>query len=198
MCGVAYFAHVGGFLSGAALAVVLLKMKLLGVERYEKSLLELWGLEKSETEEHIRKDIPFLQQQSLESAPASGEAEGEVVVSEGPEPFVEPDIFFSQRDKPSEEFIRFKCSCGKRLKVPAGFAGRSVRCRQCQRRLTIPKKCPSGPETIPAEPQKAKEQLIRFVCSCGKQIKVPAKFAGKSGRCPRCQSQLKIPDRPGK
>ncbi|TFG45792.1 MAG: rhomboid family intramembrane serine protease [Candidatus Brocadiia bacterium] len=36
-------------------------------------------------------------------------------------------------------------------------------------------------------------ELIRFVCSCGKNIKVPKKFAGKKGKCPRCQNKILIP-----
>jgi len=35
--------------------------------------------------------------------------------------------------------------------------------------------------------------MVRFQCPCGKQIKAPAKYAGKKGRCPQCQQQLIIP-----
>lgn len=43
-----------------------------------------------------------------------------------------------------------------------------------------------------AEP--AVEEFIRFICSCGKRLKVPAKLSGKSGRCPRCSERVRIPE----
>lgn len=50
----------------------------------------------------------------------------------------------------------------------------------------------SEPATIPLEP---KEESIRFTCSCGKGIKVSAKYAGKTGLCPSCKSKVKIPEK---
>jgi membrane associated rhomboid family serine protease len=123
--GVAYFAHLGGFASGAALAVIMLKTKWVGVERHEKSLLQLIGLEKSETEEHFRTDFEPWQQQYL-----------------------------------------------------------------------VPDSARSEPETIPLESEKRREDFIRFVCSCGKRVKVPPAFAGRTGRCPKCNSPVKIPENP--
>ena len=35
--------------------------------------------------------------------------------------------------------------------------------------------------------------LIRFSCLCGKRIKVPAEYAGQTGRCPACKKLIKIP-----
>jgi len=46
--GVAYFAHIGGFLAGFALAIFMLKTKMIVMERDETSILELLGLEKKE------------------------------------------------------------------------------------------------------------------------------------------------------
>jgi membrane associated rhomboid family serine protease len=188
--GAAYAAHIGGFLSGAALAVLMLKAKWVGVERYEKSLLQLWGLDKGETQEDLATDLSLLQQEALETEPVTSEPQAPAEPSAAS---VDPEIFFAQKDKPTNEFIRLKCACGKKLKVPAQFAGRTGRCPQCQKRFTIPDKRPAEPEAAPQQPQKQKEPFIRFTCSCGKRVKVPADFAGKSGRCPRCQTHLKIP-----
>ena len=35
--------------------------------------------------------------------------------------------------------------------------------------------------------------MIEFKCSCGKEIKVPTKYAGKRGKCPNCHKILTIP-----
>ncbi|MCA9195169.1 MAG: hypothetical protein KDB03_25530 [Planctomycetales bacterium] len=34
---------------------------------------------------------------------------------------------------------------------------------------------------------------IKFKCSCGKDISVPDAFAGKNGKCPKCQQPVKVP-----
>ena len=39
--GVAYFAHLGGFAGGVILAILMLKFKMVTMERYEKSLLQV-------------------------------------------------------------------------------------------------------------------------------------------------------------
>ena len=43
--------------------------------------------------------------------------------------------------------------------------------------------------------QESGDGMIRFVCPCGKRIKVAAKYAGKAGKCPRCKKRVKIPEK---
>lgn len=43
--GVAYLAHIGGFVAGFGLALIMLKTKFVTVERYEKSILQLLRLD---------------------------------------------------------------------------------------------------------------------------------------------------------
>jgi len=43
-------------------------------------------------------------------------------------------------DMPEEEFIRFTCSCGKRLKMPSKYTGRMDRCPKCNACVRIPDK----------------------------------------------------------
>lgn len=38
------------------------------------------------------------------------------------------------------------------------------------------------------------EDLVRFLCSCGKKLKVSRKFLGKFGKCPKCGQEIKIPE----
>ncbi|MBW1811955.1 MAG: hypothetical protein JRJ87_27470 [Deltaproteobacteria bacterium] len=101
-----------------------------------------------------------------------------------PEPiFLEPIV--------TEEFIRFYCTCGKKIKVPGIHAGKSGRCPACSARFKVPQQSQAEP---PA--QQTADDLIRFACACGKKIKVPAKLAGRTGRCPRCQVEVTIPEKP--
>lgn len=56
--------------------------------------------------------------------------------------------------------IVFTCECGKRLKAGEQIAGRSVRCPQCERMLTVPKLATHTPPTQPpaAEPAAPSEE----------------------------------------
>jgi len=48
-------------------------------------------------------------------------------------------------------------------------------------------------EKIPFELEEPKDELIRFMCACGKKVKAPVKYAGKVARCPRRKKRVKIP-----
>jgi hypothetical protein len=61
-----------------------------------------------------------------------------------------------------------------------------------------PKTISLEPQIPPASPDASrgeKEDFIRFACSCGKHLKMPAKYAGRMGKCPKCNARLKIPDK---
>jgi membrane associated rhomboid family serine protease len=130
--GVAYFAHLGGFAGGFILAILMLKLKLVVMEEgYEKSLLQLLSGEKGPTK--------------YESTPYY---------------FGHPGL--SERDLEITEPVTTE---------------------------------PARPKTISLEPEPAKEEFIHFTCSCGKRIKVPVKYAGKTGRCPKCKLRVRIPEK---
>jgi membrane associated rhomboid family serine protease len=130
--GVAYFAHLGGFAGGFVLAIVMLKLKLVVMEEgYEKSLLQL-------------------------IAGRKGPAEYEST------PYYIGHSGITQRDLERPEPVTTE---------------------------------PTKPKTIPLEPEPPKEEFIRFACSCGKRFKMPAKYAGKTGICPKCKLRVRIPDK---
>jgi hypothetical protein len=45
----------------------------------------------------------------------------------------------------------------------------------------------------PAEKLVSKESFIYIQCKCGMRYKISAEFAGKTGKCPRCNQRVKIP-----
>jgi membrane associated rhomboid family serine protease len=139
--GVGYFAHLSGYAAGFGIAVVLLQTGVIKMERYERSLLERFGLDKSRSEEQsslgrlyggFAQDLEYLN--SIQTQQPT-EAQQEQL--QPPE-----KISLSQLQKrpavPPEQFIRLQCSCGKRLKVPAKFAGRVGSCPVCKKRIRIP------------------------------------------------------------
>ena len=141
--GVAYFAHLGGFAGGVVLAILMLKFKILTMERYEKSLLQIIEeYRHPPTDESPRGYYSFL------NATANEQPELPLVPIP-PVPFEPKTISFDP---------------------------------------------PEQPQTIPLETQTPKDEFIRFACSCGKRLKMPAKYAGKTGKCPKCNGRLKIPN----
>jgi membrane associated rhomboid family serine protease len=130
---VAYFAHLGGFAGGFVLAVLMLKLKIVKMERYEKSLLQVFADYKKpssdEFEPQYKGYLGMIQkelQEQPESIATRSPAEQKTIT-------LEPEI-------PKEEFIRFTCPCGKRLKMPSKYAGRTGRCPKCNARIKIPDK----------------------------------------------------------
>jgi membrane associated rhomboid family serine protease len=129
--GVAYFAHIGGFLAGFGLAILLLQAKLVVMERDEKSILELLGLVKRDTPAEHRGDMAYWQQWQGGEGP-SGEKEEQTQREQPPPPVP------LAAQAPSERLIRFTCRCGQRIKVAGRFAGQIGRCPKCSVRLRIP------------------------------------------------------------
>jgi len=120
--GVAYFAHIGGFIAGVGLAILMLKRKVIVMERNEKSILKLLGLEKKDKPKRYRKDLSHLQQKR-------GKQESEEA---------EPETTPFEPEEAPEQFIRFRCRCGQSIKIPSQYAGRIGRCPKCSARLRIP------------------------------------------------------------
>jgi len=177
--GVAYFAHLGGFASGFAIAVVMLKMKWITMETYEKSLLQLLNLEKTPESNYGETNEDFWARQIASVDTATAEPETIPFDQKPPEPepiFIEP------------MFIRFYCSCGKKIKVQGIHAGRSGKCPACSAKFMVPQESQTEP---PA--QQEETDFIRFLCACGKKIKVPEIHAGKSGKCPACSAKFIVP-----
>ena len=81
--------------------------------------------------------------------------------------------------------IEFCCSnCDKRYSVPAEYAGKKARCRECNQTNVVPMK--DGNQV---------EKLIAIKCAkCSHQVKVKSKYAGKKLKCPKCASVIAVPD----
>jgi len=133
--GVAYFAHLGGFAVGLGVAVLMLKKGWIKMERYEKSLLELVAERVHPSADEFRPDLGAYGgwENQLED-----EATDAVVETPYEDKFVEPEQVAVVAEEPKADFIRFVCSCGKRVKVPTRYAGKVGRCPRCKKRVQIP------------------------------------------------------------
>jgi membrane associated rhomboid family serine protease len=132
---VAYFAHLGGFAVGFGMAFIMLKMRWVVMERYEKSLLQMWTQRKNPPPDSFASN-PGMFPYDLET--------------KKPQP--PPNIPMLNLNRKNVDI-----------------------------------------EKTPSELDKSKDDLIRFVCPCGKKVKAPIKYAGKLAECPRCKKRVKIP-----
>jgi membrane associated rhomboid family serine protease/predicted RNA-binding Zn-ribbon protein involved in translation (DUF1610 family) len=218
---VAHFAHLGGFAAGFVIAVFLLERKWITMEDYEKSLLQLVGLHKKKSffdGDYLDPNFAYLQQQAQEAAttaPGSDVAPSltaDPKVYEQPLPVTEQPIEAAiqsqavsstgkaQAVSPTgavqaevqQEFIKVVCSCGKKVKFPIQYAGRTGSCPKCGKPIAIPKDGGSITEKS-AMQSRVIDDMIRFSCKCGKKIKVPREYSGKNGKCPQCGARIKIP-----
>ena len=190
--GVAYFAHVGGFASGFAIGILMLKKKWVTMERYEKSILQIWmdrinppadnfvsstsqfarviGYdinEEAKATKSLKLDVNLLDEDTGSNEEAEVKVRKEAFYGGGGDLKTEKPIL-----------IQFACSCGKKFKVPAKFGGKTVRCKACQKTMRIP--------------LKAEKQFFKLTCTCGKKFTMPKEMAGKRGRCPRCKGIITI------
>jgi len=127
---VGYFAHIGGFVAGVALAILLLKTGKITVEKYERSMLDLLGLgnKKLRTATIIGDRTHWQHKWEVqEQAKALQET-----------PPAEPEETSDEPEETPAGFIRLKCSCGQPIKVSSQYAGRIVRCPKCSHRVKIP------------------------------------------------------------
>ncbi len=198
---VAYFAHLGGFAAGFGITLVMCHKGWITMEKYEKSLLQLWE-ERRRAKEKEPLDVAYarlglhlteeeLQQEASDSATPP---ELEAMPSAPTEP--EPAPLHLGADG----FIRTACACGNAIRVTRQYVGRTVRCPRCRHPVVIPAQteffgpAPALPPVVTSKPKKAPDKHIRFICACGKRMKVPVEYAGHSAKCPQCGAKLKIPD----
>ena len=200
--GVAYFAHLGGFSDGFGLAVLMLKTKMVTMEKYEKSLLELVAGRRQTAEQKFDPTYGYLQRELRDiNSAETKEAEmpgiaytQQQVTNKLNDKSLRKNVL-SVEDFFQEESIRFTCSCGKKVKVPAKYAGKTERCPGCGSQVRISEKSGSERETTSLESEKPKEKFIRFSCTCGKRLKMPEEYAGNKGKCPNCKKQIQIPEK---
>jgi len=129
---IAYFAHIGGFVAGFTIAVILLKIKYITMTNYEKSLLQVFA------------DFRSIPQAKVFHVYRADRFENKKVQSVDSE-----KEFFSKTRPPSlvqsaavpklvDNFVYFECECGKHIKMDPQYAGRTVKCTQCKKTIKIP------------------------------------------------------------
>jgi membrane associated rhomboid family serine protease len=148
---VAHWAHLGGFAGGFAMAVVLLKTKVVKMERDELSLLQAIGIDKRPEQKrlgHNPVDFYEAEMRRVERETAANRLEyaeaapPPPVRMAAPVPIPAPRPMASAAVKSAasqdEQLVRFSCKCGKSIKAPARLAGKKGKCPRCGEAVVIP------------------------------------------------------------
>jgi hypothetical protein len=77
------------------------------------------------------------------------------------------------------------CRCGEKLKVPAE-SPEHMDCTRCGARIRLRRGRPAGNTA-------GGDGFIRFLCPCGRRLKVSADGVPKAGRCPDCGRVVPVP-----
>jgi len=127
-----YCAHILCVGAGVGLAMLMLKKKWLVMERDEKSLLQMLSRkEKGEEEGKGEKAGEKEEKEDLEAV----EKQLERVEREK----AEPKRIAPEAEKLDDDFVRFRCECGHRIKVHKKDAGKTGRCPKCLRWVEAPR-----------------------------------------------------------
>ncbi|MDD5064885.1 MAG: rhomboid family intramembrane serine protease [Phycisphaerae bacterium] len=157
---ITYYAHILCVGAGGGLAILMLKKNWLVMESDEKSILQMFS--KKENEEELdkegekkgekqeSKDSQTVEKQlttadgakaelnpisSASHFPAGGDSRvGQPAPAAALQQKTAPVV-----EKPQDDFIRFKCECGHRIKLHKKDAGKAGRCPKCSRWLEAPR-----------------------------------------------------------
>jgi len=137
---VGYFAHLGGFVAGVGIGIILLKCKIVKMDKWEKSILAVMAdpFNKEQQESHATKynrDLQVLEKTENREPPEA--------VEQKPKATPELEQRLSNSDflkplPPQQDFIHFVCECGKKVKIASKHAGRMGKCPQCHMRIKVP------------------------------------------------------------
>ena len=194
---VAYCAHLGGFAAGFGAALLMCQKGWITMERYEKSLLQIW-------QEWRRGSLPPAYEAVLTQA--ASPSTREPPDSDAPIPLPPPslphvpllDLHDAAPRATAAAPILVQCSCGHTIQASRRYEGKIVRCPHCRESVRIPGQGEPRHPPKPSVPQEAltSDDYIRFSCRCGQTVKVPSGYAGRWGKCPQCGVRLQIPPSP--
>ena len=135
--GVTYLSHFFGFLAGISIAMVALKNKWVEMAKGERSLFDVLEKRKIEVEEAIKETNEFVEEEKKEVL-LERPAESAVLEALPGAKKIMPEKTQQSAGAKVEDFIRFYCVCGQRIKVPKGYEGKAGRCPKCKSLVRIP------------------------------------------------------------
>jgi hypothetical protein len=81
---------------------------------------------------------------------------------------------------------RVTCRCGEKLKIPPETPER-IECAKCGARIRLRR------AATPSDKDETGDGYLRFLCPCGRRLKVTAAGRPAAGRCPDCGRVVPVP-----
>ncbi len=81
---------------------------------------------------------------------------------------------------------RVTCRCGEKLRIPPDAPER-IECPKCGARIRLRRSVPKD---------QTGDGFLRFLCPCGRRLKVPTVGRPSAGKCPDCGRTVPVPTAP--
>src|SRR6516225_1388802 len=88
---------------------------------------------------------------------------------------------------------RVTCRCGEVLKVKSGGPER-IDCPRCGARIRLRRRSSASTPASLQGVSETEDGYIRFVCPCGRRLKVRAADRPEAGKCPDCGRVVPVPE----
>ncbi|MGA1980590.1 MAG: rhomboid family intramembrane serine protease [Sedimentisphaerales bacterium] len=138
-----YYAHILCVGVGFGLAALMLKEKWLVMEKDEKSLLQMLSRDEREEEKEKKEEGEKEGEKGERKDLEAVDKHLEIVDKEKAEPIPVRDASrqrtAAEAGKLEDDFIRFRCECGHRIKIHRKDAGKTGRCPKCLRWMEAPR-----------------------------------------------------------
>lgn len=127
--------------------------------------------------------------------PMSGLSDSAAIASRPPS--VEPEIKIDPQHEALDimralnGYLFLECTCGLRIKAPAGLGKKEILCPKCTKSVAIPHamETPAAPGPAFSRHHKGWES---FLCACGKPLQLSPAFRAPHIQCPHCGKKVAI------
>jgi DNA-directed RNA polymerase subunit M/transcription elongation factor TFIIS len=92
---------------------------------------------------------------------------------------------------------RVTCRCGEVISVKSDTGPERVDCPKCGARIRLRRRAASAASSLIGGASESDDGFIRFLCPCGRRLKVRASGGQQAGKCPDCGRTVPVPGSAG-
>ncbi len=92
---------------------------------------------------------------------------------------------------------RVTCRCGEVITVQSEEGPERVACPKCGARIRLRRRAAAAASALIGGASESDDGYIRFLCPCGRRLKVRAASGQQAGKCPDCGRMVPVPGSDG-